>query len=64
MQSAEDKAAECRQQAAECVEIAQRMSLREDRERMALMAQRWLDMAHALETGGGCGLGCPLTVVC
>jgi hypothetical protein len=34
-------AAEYRKRAEECEEIARRMSLRDDRERLLLIAQRW-----------------------
>jgi hypothetical protein len=43
------KAAEYRRFAAECLEVAQRMSLRHDRERMAGMAATWLELAHKAE---------------
>jgi hypothetical protein len=39
------RAAEYRRLAAECIEVSERMSLREDRSRMMEMAQRWLDLA-------------------
>ena len=48
----QDKSADFRRQAAACLEVAKRMSLREDRERMAEMAQRWLDLARQAEAGG------------
>ena len=38
-------AAEYRKRAEECEEIARRMSLRDDRERLLLMAQRWRQFA-------------------
>jgi hypothetical protein len=44
-----DKAAEYRKQAQACLEVAQRMSVRADRERMTEMAQRWLELAQAAE---------------
>jgi hypothetical protein len=43
------RAAEYRRLAAECLEVAERMSLREDRARMMEMAQRWLDLAQKAE---------------
>ena len=48
----QNKSADYRRQAAACLEVALRMSLREDRERMAEMAQRWLDLARQAEAGG------------
>jgi hypothetical protein len=39
-------AAEYRRQAAACLEVAKRTSVREDRELMSEMAQRWLDLAQ------------------
>lgn len=42
-------AEEYRRNAAECREISKRMSLRDDRERMAEMAQRWLELAEKAE---------------
>jgi hypothetical protein len=42
-------AARYRRLAADCLEVAQRMSLRGDRERMMGMAQQWLDFAHKAE---------------
>src|SRR5579862_9541367 len=38
-----------RRLAAECLEVAERMSLRADRARMIEMAQRWLDLAKKEE---------------
>jgi len=32
--------------AADCMEVAQRMSLKDDRDRMLEMEQRWLDLAQ------------------
>jgi hypothetical protein len=43
------RAAEYRQFAADCLEVAERMSLREDRARIKEMAQRWLDLARKAE---------------
>ena len=37
---------ECRRLAANCIEVAERMSLREDRARMMEMARRWLEIAE------------------
>jgi hypothetical protein len=39
------RAAEYRRLAAECIEVAEGMSLREDRSRMMEMAQHWLYLA-------------------
>jgi hypothetical protein len=43
------RALEYRRLAAECLEAAERMSLREDRSRLMEMAQRWLDLARKAE---------------
>ena len=48
-----DKAEENRKMAADCIEVAQRMSLKDDRARMMEMAQRWLDLVQQAETLGG-----------
>jgi hypothetical protein len=50
MDSPPDKSADFRRQAAACVDIAQRMSLREDRARILEMAQRWLELAQKAES--------------
>ena len=42
-------AEECRRNAAECREIAERMSLRRERERMFEMAKHWLGLAQKAE---------------
>ena len=47
-----DKTKEYRKMAASCIEVAQRMSLKDDRVRMMEMAQRWLDLAQQAETPG------------
>jgi hypothetical protein len=44
-----EKAAEYRREASICLELAPRISLRLDRERMTEMAQRWLDLARQAE---------------
>jgi hypothetical protein len=44
-----DKAAEYRKMAADCLEVAQRMSFSTDRARMTQMARRWLDLAQQAE---------------
>lgn len=51
MDNQQDKSADFRRQAAACLEVAQRMSLHEDRVRMTEMAQRWLDLAQQAEVG-------------
>ena len=38
--------------AASCIEVVQRMSLKDDGVRMMEMAQRWLDLAQQAETPG------------
>jgi hypothetical protein len=43
-----ETAAECRREAIACMEIAERMSLRVDRERMLDMAMQWLELAEKL----------------
>jgi hypothetical protein len=47
-----DKAAEYRRHAANCLEVAERMSLDTDRLRMMEMAQLWLDLAKKAEEEG------------
>ena len=47
-----DKAAEYRRQAVLCLEVAERMSLRDDRARMIQMAQHWLELAQRAEAAG------------
>jgi len=42
-------AEEYRRQAAACLEVAQRVSVQKDRERMTEMAQRWLELAQKAE---------------
>jgi hypothetical protein len=44
-----DDAAEYRRLAASCLQVAERMSFKEDRTRMIEMAQRWLDLAKQAE---------------
>ncbi|HZP79736.1 MAG TPA: hypothetical protein VFB45_26620 [Pseudolabrys sp.] len=46
MLAPEDKAAEYRREAAACLEVAERMSLESDKQRMLDMALRWLDLAE------------------
>jgi len=53
MEKSNDKTEEYRKMAADCIEVAQRMSLKDDRARMMQMAQRWLDLAQQAETPGG-----------
>jgi len=47
----ESKAAEYRRQAAACLEVAERMSLKNDRTLMLQMAQQWLELARRAEAG-------------
>jgi hypothetical protein len=49
MDDRQDKSAEFRRHAAACIEVAERMSLREDRTCMMEMAQRWLELAQKAE---------------
>jgi hypothetical protein len=49
MGAREDKAAEYRKKAAECLDIAEQMSLISDRALMLEMAQQWLELARRLE---------------
>ena len=44
-----DKAARYRKTAAECIDMAERISVLNDRARLLEMAQRWLDLAHQAE---------------
>jgi hypothetical protein len=46
MEKPNGKIEEYRKMAADCIEVAQRMSLKDDRARMTEMAQRWLDLAQ------------------
>jgi len=41
-----DEAAECCRQALFCMDVAQRISIREERERMMQMARQWLVLAE------------------
>jgi hypothetical protein len=43
------KAAEYRRMASECIDVAERMSIRVDRERMMQVAQQLLDLARRVE---------------
>ena len=52
MEKPNRKTEEYRKMAADCIEVAQRMSLKDDRVRMMEMAQRWLDLAQQAETPG------------
>ena len=49
MSGSASRALEYRRLPAECLEVAERMSLREDRSRLMEMAQRWLDLARKAE---------------
>jgi hypothetical protein len=44
-----DETAECCRQARFCLQVAERVSIREDRERMIGMAQEWLVLAEEAE---------------
>jgi hypothetical protein len=55
MSGRETKAAEFRRQAALCLEVAERLSLQDDRERVLEMAKRFLDLA--LKEEGKTGRG-------
>jgi hypothetical protein len=48
-----DNATECCRQARFCLEVASRVSIREDRERMIEMAQEWLVLAKEAEPKEG-----------
>jgi hypothetical protein len=48
----DSKAAEYRRQAAACLEVAERMSVQDDRALMLQMAQHWLDLAQRAEAEG------------
>ena len=49
MRSSKERAAEFRRQAAICLDVAQRISLKEDREQMMQVAERWLELAKRAE---------------
>jgi hypothetical protein len=49
MSDAQERAAEFRRYAALCLQFAERMSLRDNRDRMMEMAQRFLDLAQKEE---------------
>ena len=49
MSSSKEQAAEFRRQAAACLEVAQRMSLEEDRKRMIEMAEHCFELARRVE---------------
>jgi hypothetical protein len=49
MTSSKEKAAEFRRQAAICFEVAQRISLKEEQERMMQVAEHWLELAKRAE---------------
>jgi hypothetical protein len=53
MSDAKDKAAEFRRQAALCLEVADRVSIREARERMMELARQLLVLAEEAEAKGG-----------
>lgn len=47
------KASEYRRLAAECLQIANNMSLNTERARLMEMAQKWLELAQKAESEGG-----------
>jgi len=47
------QAAEFRQQAKRCFEVAERLSVREDRKRMMEMARRFLELAREVDDRRG-----------
>jgi hypothetical protein len=49
MSDRERKAAEYRRQAALCLEVAERMSLHEERVKLKDMARQWLALAEEME---------------
>jgi hypothetical protein len=49
MTSSKERAAEFRRQAAICLDVAQRISLKEDREQMMQVAERLLELAKRAE---------------
>jgi hypothetical protein len=49
MTSSKERAAEFRRQAAACLEVAERMSLREDKAQMTQIAERLLELARRAE---------------
>jgi hypothetical protein len=50
MTSSKEQAAEFRQRAASCLQVAERMSLEEHRKRMMEMAEHWFELAKRAET--------------
>ena len=50
MPSAKEKAAQFRKWAAECLEVAERMSLKDEKARMIANAEHWLQLARRAET--------------
>ena len=53
MRAPKDKAAEYRKQAAACLEVAERMSLESDRQRMIDMSLYWLGLAEKADAEHG-----------
>jgi hypothetical protein len=49
MKNSKEKAVEFRRQAAICFDLAQRISFKEDRERMMQVAEHWLELAKRAE---------------
>jgi len=53
MSDPKDKAAEYRREARLCLEAAERVSIREDRERLMELARHWLALAEEAEAKEG-----------
>jgi hypothetical protein len=53
MRAPQDEAAEYRKQAAACVEVAERMSLNSDKQRMIDMSLYWLSLAEKADARHG-----------
>jgi hypothetical protein len=49
MTSSREKAVDFRRQAAICFDVAHRISLKEDKERMMQVAEHWLELAKQAE---------------
>ena len=49
MRSAKDRAADFRKWAAECLEVAERMSLKDEKARLIATAEHWLELARRAE---------------
>jgi hypothetical protein len=53
LRAPKDEAAEYRKQAASCLEVAERMSLHSDRQRMIDMSLYWLELAEKADARHG-----------